>query len=168
MRLTRSEITRENLRRLVEYWEGLRPAGALPSRRDVRPEDLPYVLSQLMLVDVVREPPPHASSGCSFRFRLVGTRIEQAGHPGLQGRWVHELNPLPYRRLVQLAYEEAVQEGEPSFHRVALDHGGQQLRYERVILPLASDGKRVDTLLAGTDWDPVNEEFFRTYPAIGG
>ena len=167
VRLTKSELTRANLRRLVDHWEGLRRGAALPGRQDVRPEDLSFVLSQVMLIDVVR-PDGRAPADCLFRFRLVGTRIEQAGHPGLQGHWAHELSPTPYRRLVLQAYREAVSEGQPNFYRVALDYGGHQLRYERVTLPLAGDGRQVDTLLVGTDWDPVNDEFFRVHPAIGG
>jgi hypothetical protein len=167
-RLAKAEISRENLRRLVNHWEGLRPAGALPSRQAVRPEDLGFMLSQIMLVDVHRSPcGPPVPADFSFRFRLVGTRIEATGHPSLQGRWAHELNPLPYRRLVLQAYCEAVRDAAPNFYRVALDHGGQQLRYERVTLPLAGDGRTVDTLLVGTDWEAANEEFFRVYPAVG-
>lgn len=168
-RLGKAEISRENLRRLVDHWEGLRASDGLPTRQDVRPENLRFMLPQVMLVDVHRRPTgAPAPAEFSFRFRLVGTRIEETGHPGLQGHWAHELNPLPYRRLVLQAYCEAVREAAPNFYRLALDHAKQKLRYERVTLPLADDGRTVDTLLVGTDWDPVNEEFFRTYPAIGG
>lgn len=161
-RLERGDISRDNLRRLVDHWSSLRGARLMPARRDLRPEDLSFVLAQVMLIDVHRSP----ESEISFRFRLVGTRIEETGHPGLQGRWVHELMPVAYRRLVLQAYGEAVREAAPTFYRVALDHGGQQLRYERVTLPLSDDGGIVDSLLVGTDWEPANDEFFRVYPAI--
>jgi hypothetical protein len=166
-RLERGEISRNNLRRLVDHWNGLRGARQMPARRDLRPEDLSFILAQVMLIDVHRasDPAPGVPQ-VSFRFRLVGTRIEEAGHPGLQGRWVHELMPLAYRRLVLQAYSEAVRESAPNFYRVALDHGGQQLRYERVTLPLGDGGGFVDSLLVGTDWEPANDEFFRVYPAI--
>jgi hypothetical protein len=167
-RLAKTEISRDNLRRLVDHWEGLRTPNGLPARQDVRPEDLGYILSQIMLVDVHYRPcAAPVAAEFTFRFRLVGTRIEETGHPGLQGRWAHELSPLPYRRLVLQAYCEAVREAAPNFYRLALDHADQRLRYERVTLPLASDGRTVDTLLVGTDWDPVNEDFFRVHPAIG-
>jgi hypothetical protein len=167
-RLEKSEISRDNLRRLVDHWEALRSPNGLPARQDVRPEDLRFILPQIMLVDVHYQPcgAPVAAE-FTFRFRLVGTRIEETGHPGLQGHWAHELNPLPYRRLVLQAYCEAVREATPNFYRLALDHAGQQLSYERVTLPLAGDGRTIDTLLVGTDWDPVNDDFFRVYPAIG-
>jgi len=168
-RLGKAEISRENLRRLVDHWESLQTPGGLPSRQDVLPENLRFILPQVMLVDVHRRPVgPPVPAEYSFRFRLVGTRIEETGHPRLQGHWAHELSPLPYRRLVLQAYSEAVREAAPNFYRLALDHAKQKLRYERVTLPLADDGKTVDTLLVGTDWDAVNDEFFRTYPAIGG
>lgn len=171
-RLERGAISRDNLRRLVDHWDGLRGARQMPARRDLLPEDLSFMLAQVMLIDVHRAPALTAAArmagdpAISFRFRLVGTRIEETGHPGLQGRWAHELMPLAYRRLVLNAYGEAVRESAPNFYRVALDHDGQQLRYERVTLPLAEDGGAVDSLLVGTDWEPTNDEFFRIYPAI--
>ena len=175
-RLERGDISRDNLRRLVDHWSSLRGARLMPARRDLRPEDLSFVLAQVMLIDVHRPSDPASprtnggtnggGAEISFRFRLVGTRIEETGHPGLQGRWVHELMPVAYRRLVLQAYGEAVRESAPNFYRVALDHGGQQLRYERVTLPLGDDGGTVDSLLVGTDWEPANDEFFRVYPAI--
>ena len=79
---------------------------------------------------------------------------------------MHELKPVAYRRLVLQAYREAVREAAPNFYRVALDHGGQRLRYERVTLPLGDDGMTVDSLLVGTDWVSANDDFFRVYPAI--
>lgn len=176
-RLERGDISRDKLCRLVDHWDSLRGIRLMPSRRDLRPEDLSFILAQVMLIDVHRPsdsahlvPSNGGMNGSgaevSFRFRLVGTRIEQTGHPGLQGRWVHELMPVAYRRLVLQAYREAVREAAPNFYRVALDHGGQQLRYERVTLPLGEDGGTVDSLLVGTDWEPANEEFFRVYPAV--
>ncbi len=169
LRLPIDEISRKNLRRLVAHWEGLRPPQGLPCRADLRPEDLSFMLSQIMLVDAVMRPGANpVPADCSFRFRMVGSRIETAGHRGLQGRWAHELTPLPYRRLVLRAYSEAVREAAPNFYRINLEIGGQWLRYERVTLPLSGDGMAVGGLLVGTDWDAENDEFFRCHPAIGG
>lgn len=164
-RLAQPEISRGNLRRLVDHWDGLRGARAIPARRDVMPEDVSFMLGHVMLIEVHRAAPPKRP--LSFRFRLVGTRIEETGHPGLQGRWAHELSPTVYRRLVLHGYTLAVSETAPNFYRIALDHAGQKLRYERVILPLGDDGSTVDTLLVGTEWEAENEAFFRAYPAIG-
>lgn len=164
-RLARGEISRGNLCRLVDHWDGLRGARAFPARRDVLPEDLSFMLGHVMLIEVHRDVPPKPA--LAFRFRLVGTRIEETGHPGLQGRWAHELSPVVYRRLVLHGYTLAVREAAPNFYRVALDHAGQKLRYERVVLPLGDDGRTVSTLLVGTEWEAENEAFFRAYPAIG-
>jgi hypothetical protein len=164
-RLAREEVSRRNLRRLVEHWDAVRGGRQMPARRDVHPEDLAFMLGQVMLIDVHEVERPKAA--LAFRFRLVGTLIEEAGHPGLQGRWVHELSPDVYRRLVHFGYALAVNERAPNFYRVALDHAGQKLRYERVVLPLSQDGGRIDTLLVGTEWDAENEAFFRAYPAVG-
>ncbi len=164
-RLVRGEISRGKLCRLVDHWDALRGERALPGRRDVMPEDLSFMLGHVMLIEVHRDVP--AKPALAFRFRLVGTRIEETGHPGLQGRWAHELSPDVYRRLVLHGYRLAVREAAPNFYRVTLDHAGQKLRYERVVLPLGDDGCTVSTLLVGTEWEAENEAFFRAYPAIG-
>jgi hypothetical protein len=63
------------------------------------------------------------------------------------------------------AYREAVA-GEPSIRRIQYTNDGNELRYERVVLPLSNHGTQADMLLIGTDWEPVNREFFRLYPAL--
>lgn len=169
LRLPVAEISRTKLRRLVAHWDGLRPAQGLPRREDLRPEDLSFMLSQIILVDAVMGPGANPMpADCSFLFRMVGSRIEATGHRGLQGRWAHELTPLPYRRLVLRAYSEAVREAAPNFYRINLEIGGRWLRYERVTLPLAGEDVAVGGLLVGTDWDAENDEFFRAHPALGG
>jgi hypothetical protein len=54
-----------------EYWMSKASGGPLPSRFDLRPEDMRQFLSCVFLVDVTIAP-------LSFRYRLVGTQI---------GRW---------------------------------------------------------------------------------
>jgi hypothetical protein len=162
-RLSREEIASPELRRLVEHWDRLRGERPMPERAEIRPEDLAFMLGRLMLVEVHR-----GDEGLAFRFRLVGTLIEEAGHRGLQGRWAHELQPDFYRRAVIKAYSEAATGGAPNFYRIRYELHGKRLRYERVTLPLAMGAERADMLLVGTLWEPVNRAVFESMPALRG
>jgi len=165
-RISRDELRSEMLRHLVDHWEKLRDGRLLPSRRDLRPEDMGSLLGQIMLVDIHWPSAVTETSEPTFRFRLVGARIEATGQKGLTGRWAHELQPEFYRDSVLRTYREAAVSGEPSIRRINYSTEGAALRYERVVLPLANQGTTPDTLLVGTDWESVDRDFFRLYPAL--
>lgn len=165
-RIEREELRSPMLRRLVDYWDGLRGERAMPARCELKPEEMAFALAQIMLVDIHWPSAVTEASDPTFRFRLVGSRIEAAGHRGLTGRWAHELQPVFYRNTVLRAYREAAVAGEPSIRRIQYTNDGNELRYERVALPLSNHGTQADMLLVGTDWEPVNREFFRLYPAL--
>jgi hypothetical protein len=165
-RIAADELRSDMLRRLVAYWVELRRNRPMPSRCDLRAEEMSYALGQMMLIDIYWPSAVTEASDPTFRFRLVGSRIENTGHKGLTGRWVHELQPDFYRNAVLRAYREAATSGRPSIRRISYATNGHALRYERVALPLSTTGTTADALLVGTDWEPVNREFFRLYPAL--
>lgn len=165
-RIAADELRSDMLRRLVAYWDGLRGDRSMPSRGQLRPEEMGYALGQMMLVDIHWPSAVTETSDPTFRFRLVGSRIEGTGHKGLTGRWAHELQPEFYRTAVLRAYREAAISGQPGIRRIQYSSDGNALRYERVALPLSNHGTGADMLLVGTDWEAANREFFRLYPAI--
>ena len=165
-RIEREELRSPMLRRLVDYWDALRGDLPMPARSQLKPEEIGSTLAQIMLVDIYWPSAVTEASDPTFRFRLVGSRIEATGHRGLTGRWAHELQPEFYRNAVLRAYREAAIAGEPSIRRIQYVSGGNELRYERLALPLSNHGTQADMLLVGTDWEPVNREFFRLYPAL--
>lgn len=165
-RIAAEELRSEMLRRLVAYWDRLRGERAMPSRGQLRAEEMGFALGQMMLVDIHWPSAVTETSDPTFRFRLVGSRIESTGHKGLTGRWVHELQPEFYRNAVLRAYREAAVAGAPSIRRIQYASDGNALSYERVALPLSNHGAGADMLLVGTDWDAANRDFFRLYPAV--
>jgi hypothetical protein len=165
-RIAAEDLRSPMLRRLVAYWEGLRGDRPMPSRGQLRPEEMGFALGQMMLVDIHWPSAVTETSDPTFRFRLVGSRIEATGHKGLTGRWAHELQPEFYRAAVLRAYREAAISGQPSIRRIQYSSDGNALSYERAALPLSNHGTSADMLLVGTDWDSANREFFRLYPAI--
>jgi hypothetical protein len=167
MPILRGDIRSEMLRSLIAYWDALRGERAMPARADLRPEEMGFALGRIMLVEIHEQAPAGSDQpGPTFRFHLVGTKIEAAGHGKLTGRWAHELEPPFYRELVLRAYREAALSGLPSLRRIASGDGTYLLRYERAALPLAADGRHPDMLLVGIDWEPVNNRFLQIYPAI--
>jgi hypothetical protein len=165
-RIAADDLRSEMLRRLVAYWDGLRRDRPMPARGQLRAEEMGFALGQMMLVDIHWPSAVTEASDPTFRFRLVGSRIESTGHKGLTGRWAHDLQPEFYRNAVLRAYREAAIAGAPSIRRIQYSVDGNALRYERVALPLSNHGTAADMLLVGTDWEAANRDFFRLYPAV--
>lgn len=134
------------LRRLYEYWVSIRPGeGILPGRQHVDPAALPDLLPWLWMVDVQREP-------LRFRYRLLGTEQVKAMEANFTGRWIDEAHPkflgsIAYPQYVAAAERAEIGyiKGAPSFHS-AKTHA----QIERLLLPLARNGRDVDMLLAIT------------------
>lgn len=129
------------IRTLFNYWRSVHPEDGLPGRQHIDPVDIPGLLPNLWLIDVVHNP-------LRFRMRLVGTRVVAYAGEDNTGRWIDErwpdYNDAPIRQVVELR--------KPSWWR-----GPSQLRpektyfeLERVRLPLARDGETVDMILTLT------------------
>jgi hypothetical protein len=128
---------------LHAYWQARRPtAGRLPSRAAIDPADIPNLLPNLFLLDVIESP-------LRFRYRLVGTRLIYAGNRELTGLLMEEAHPNLFTAAPYADYPACVREqrvghwsGAPVF-----DRNREHARIERLLLPLAADGRRVDMIL---------------------
>src|SRR5712672_2729662 len=70
--------------RLYKYWrQKAARAGMLPDRRDIDPTDIPTLLDNIWLLDVVGTPR-------RFRFRLIGDAMHRKGIPGRPGAFVDQ------------------------------------------------------------------------------
>ena len=138
-------IEHTGLRALYDYWDGRRSGGGLPGRQDLDPLDIPALLPHLMLIDVVAPE--------SLRFRLVGTALvgrwgrdttglsAEHGYPG--GDWEQILSDYRY----------VIGERRPCLrHNAVSDSQGNRHAHQRLVLPLARDGKSVDMILAAAFW----------------
>src|ERR1700682_1692149 len=132
--------------RLYEYWREKAPLpGMLPGRRHIDPTEIPTLLDNIWLLDVVGEPG-------RFRYRLIGDAMYRKGIPGRPGEFVDQFfrAGIADERLDVL--RAIVATGLPSWARGAplLAHETQIFEIERIILPLAADGRAVDILLCLT------------------
>ena len=129
-------------RRLLRYWLGKRGrARQLPGRPDVDPAELKPVLPFLLLIDV--EGPP-----LRFRFRLVGTELVRVYGREYTGLYLDDLDLDGQARTITCDFTEAAEAAVPHCDEYAyvMDRGRVR-HFERLLLPLARDGRNVDMLL---------------------
>jgi hypothetical protein len=142
-------IKHPKLRQLYEYWDGKRGARAMPSRAELDPVDIRFAIGDVILVDVLDEKPPR------FRIRLHGTNLSERTNFDLTGKMLDEMPAPEFRELSTRSFRRVLRTREP-LHALAerlLD--GRMQRYEAIIMPLSSDGERVDRLMVGMIFDPL-------------
>ncbi|WPZ32839.1 PAS domain-containing protein [Thalassobaculum sp. OXR-137] len=124
------------------YWAGKRRGCLLPARADIDPVDIPRLLPHVSLVE--RE----AATG-RYRYRLFGSALVEILGREPTGKYLDEIYP-DFESSESRRYRDQVFEmGKPS-HRI----GRPSLRFpkdfvsvERLYLPLAEDGRRVNMVM---------------------
>jgi hypothetical protein len=136
------EIAAPQLRKLYEWWCAHRIEGKLPSRRQIDPLDLKFLLGNLLIIDVSYNP-------LRFRFRLFGSELAARLRHDWSGKPLDTYPDAEFRQHLQRIWEEAVTVSRPiaNSRRMILD--GRAYRYDGLILPLSSDGEKIDALLVG-------------------
>ncbi len=135
---------------LYHHWLALRPAAdALPGRAHLNPMRIPRLLPWLWLVDVQRNP-------LRFKYRLVGTAHTETLNSDPTGRWLDDAHPRFLQSSAYALFQAAAERAEISFYRgppvYVIDANYKTI--ERLVLPMARDGKMVDMLLGITVLDP--------------
>jgi hypothetical protein len=138
------ELSHPSVRRLFDYWRGKGGADRLPGRQDVDPLDIPDLLPHVTIFDVER-----GAAGLRFRIRLLGTATVELLGSDCTGHYLDEqMLPEDAARIIA-SYRLVVEERRPHFWRsYLLTPGREHIHYERLLLPLARDGRTVDMLLA--------------------
>jgi|SRR5579859_7468108 len=142
-----SEIAEPKLRRFFSYWLDRKGSRRFPARRDIDPLDFPYLLADMMLVDVLREP-------LRFWVRVHGTEMVQRAQYDLTHKLIQDLPITEYRDYVIQRCHRLVETGEPTVvhHDRVLD--GRRHRYEAIWLPLSDDGRTVTQFICGLIYQP--------------
>lgn len=129
--------------RLYDYWQAKRAGAFAPPRTAVDPAEIRDLLPYIVLADVVGTPP-------RFRIRLAGTHVVEAYGEEITGRYADELDFNGIGPEVLAALQAVVRTGRPGVvRRDFVKQDGRPLRYERLVLPLSSDGVTVDKLFGG-------------------
>lgn len=127
---------------IYDYWRNKAPAaGLLPGRQHIDPMEIPRLLPNVWLVDVVDDVR-------RFRVRLIGTALVDVGIPLKVGDFIFD-RLAPELRHTLAEFESVVRTREPLWYRgaVNLRHDTYVHEIERIFLPLAADGRTVDMLL---------------------
>jgi len=143
------------IRALFDYWRSIHPAGAgqggpLPGRRHLDPIDIPELLPNIWMIDVLRS--LQKSDGLRFRFRLVGTEIVKFTGRDATGQALDAIYPDYPNTEAFRAHRAVAESGQPGYRKsgVLSNPGRNFVEAERLYLPLAEDGKTVDIILVMT------------------
>lgn len=135
------------LKKLYAYWLAKKGSRLAPARSDIQPAEMKPFLRHVFMLDVLGSPP-------RFKFRLAGTEIVNRFGEEVTGRFLDEIDLDDVTTDILLEYEKAVREAQPVYGRWRyIKRSGQYLNYERLILPLSSDGITIDMLICGAHAD---------------
>jgi hypothetical protein len=142
---------RPELASLYDVWQQSADGGCLPSRADIGPEALKPWLRNVALIDVEAAP-------LRFRRRLVGTKIVDYQGADCTGRYLADREP---ETVDSWCFEDFVACATKGIavHRCerSLDAAGNTIRWERVLLPLARNGRTTDMILVGLYRDVLRQ-----------
>ncbi len=138
----RDRLTHPAHRRLYDYWRSKAPAGGLPGRADIDPVEIPDLLPSVALIDVLRD-----GGEPRFRYRLAGTEIVGRAGRDPTGKTFEELYEGDYLQSAHATYRAIVESGEHFLSSRSFPATKDHVAYERLILPLAADGRTVDMLI---------------------
>lgn len=130
---------------LAAYWEARRDGRPFPSRGEIDPLDIPALLPDLVLLDVL--PPPN-----SYRVRLFGTRLAAANSADLTGRLLEDCGLGEGYAGFRAELDRACDSQGPVFFESGFLWRRQRYRGFRMgVFPLGPAPERVDILLGGVE-----------------
>lgn len=149
--LSPDQLHDAELRELYDYWLSKCQDGGLPARRDIDAVEIPRLLRHLALLEVVGDAE-------DFVFVLAGGRIEEVHGRSLRGVRLGDLQKAFEKAPSADSYVAAVRSRAPQYQQASLkEYGKADWACRRLILPLSSDGERVDSLLMGAVFRSVGE-----------
>lgn len=134
----RLRISDPKLRKLYAYWEDACGGRPMPSREDIDPIEMQFILGYIALIDVFTEP-------LRFRVRLQGTELAQWIGTDLTGRMLDDSTATLATACQYL--RAATESGGPfcvSEDRILDD---RRRNFEVVVLPLSVGGSPAAQLL---------------------
>jgi hypothetical protein len=129
------------VQQVYQYWVAMRQGDRLPSRADIKPEEIRPLLPYIFLIDVHRKP-------LRFQYRLIGTQICTWATTECTGTFLDKDVDGATWQIIFEEYRRTAETGEIGHAiRTAPWPGREFLVYERVVMPLAKDGVEIDMLL---------------------
>lgn len=136
-----------HLQKLLAYWRAKKGDRLAPTRADIDPAEIKLLLPYVGMVDVERSP-------LRFRYRLAGSDITRGYGQEITGRYLDQMDLNDHQHQITGEYTRTAESGEPICSTWEYKRkDGRHVRYERLVLPLSNDGKRIDMLLGGCVFD---------------
>lgn len=138
---TIADIRAAPIQQMHLYWLGKCGGREMPSRAEIKPEEITKLLPYVILVDL--EPSP-------FRvyYRLVGTAVQQRHNRNATGRYLDELG-YPTEIEISATYRWVHDQHLPYLGRANLARRvGSPITFEYGIWPLSDDGRQVNKCVA--------------------
>lgn len=134
------------------YWVSKCSEGGLPARQDINPVEIPRLMPHVVMLDVKHEPE------FDFRYRLLGTYVTEHLYSDHSGKWFSEIT---HQRAPSKIWQNCCQVAtsrSPFMSNTPYVGPHQSFRdVEDIILPLSSDGERVDSLLVFVCYHPRSD-----------
>jgi hypothetical protein len=131
-------------RAVFDYWAGKAPPGGLPGRQHIDPLEMKPYLTYLRLLDVVREAETYR-----FRYRLIGSHVIDLHGPSDVGAFIDQYSiPEHYKNIFYPDMMTLIETRQPHFAvRSGSVRPDKFQGYQRLNLPLATDGVTVDMIV---------------------
>lgn len=150
------QIDHPSLRRLFEYWDGKRGDRLAPSRADIDPVDITYILPHVFIYDVEYGAGKDSAVPSDYVMRLFGTMLVEAFGRDLTGLRFDAIFAGRDKAAIRAEYDGVAKTGQPLCTRhdanwIERDH----VEYERLLMPLSRDGTRIDLLFGAAYFEVV-------------
>lgn len=129
------------VRDLYVYWQEVRGSRRAPTRAEIDPSRIVGILPNIAIFDVEDSPR-------RYRIRLMGTSNVSWYGADPTGCYLDELDIGDGGAALFNLLDQVVEAGVPGHMTGQYSkQDGRTLRYERLFLPLANDGRRIDMLI---------------------
>ena len=145
--LTPAECTSSKVLQLLDYWQALRGARAMPARRDIDPTAIWPLLPHIHLSEWYENPD-------RVRYRVAGTEVVASIGREISGHWLTDFHTDPRDVAETLAlYRTVIARRAPVIGRTpgSMQRLGVQ-SFEWVICPLSEDGDTVTHFIGLEDY----------------
>jgi len=131
-------LSHPKLRSLYDYWNGKIAGRPVLAAEELEPAELRRWIGHLVVVDATAEG--------AFVYSYYGATLEKAFGRSMVGQSL-EFLPESQRSILRDEYQTVRLDRQPVTRTYTADFEGGPATWERLVLPLSSDGGEVDKLL---------------------
>lgn len=144
-----------NQRWLLKYWTSLRGAAKVPAWSKIDPLEIRSSMESTILHDVIAD-----NGSRRFLIRYQGAQIVRTYGADCTGKFFDEVLPPIVRDTTLAVYRQAASGGLPVYTiSEARDGNRHPVQHERLLLPFAENGERVDRIMGCIEYVSRERKF---------